>query len=40
MDKKIKNVKKSMDKKMNNLVKEDIKRDAKCDMAMKKKKGK
>jgi len=38
VDKKIKKVKKSMDKKMNALVKEDIPRDKKikkCDMEMK-----
>lgn len=40
MDKKIKAVKRDMDKKLNALVKEDIPRDAKlkkCDKAMKKK---
>jgi len=37
MDKKIKAVKEANDKKMNKLVKEDIKRDKKCDAAMKKK---
>lgn len=41
MDKKIKSVKSSLDKKMNHLVKEDIKRDKKCEhdhkMAKKKK---
>ena len=31
MDKKIKNVKKSLDKKMDTLVKEDVKRDKACD---------
>lgn len=40
MDKAIKNVKKSVDKKMNNLVKMDVKRDKKCDNAMKAKKKK
>ena len=38
MDKAIKKVKKSVDKKMNTLVKMDVKRDKKCNMAMKKKK--
>jgi len=38
MDQKIKEVKKSNDKKMDRLVKMDKKRDKKCDMAMKKKK--
>lgn len=41
MDKEIKGVKKTIDKKMNKLVKDDIKRDKKCDysekMAKKKK---
>lgn len=41
MDKKIKAVKKNIDKKMDNLVREDIKRDKKCEhdhkMAKKKK---
>jgi hypothetical protein len=42
VDKKIKAVKEANDKKMNKLVKEDVKRDKKCDaaMMMKKKKGK
>ncbi len=40
MDKAIKNVKKTVDKKMNNLVKMDVKRDKKCDAAMKAKKKK
>ncbi len=40
MDKKIKAVKKDNDKKMDKLVKEDVKRDKKCDMAMMKKKSK
>ena len=38
MDKKIKAAKKTIDKKMDNLVKADIKRDKKCDMKMPKKK--
>lgn len=40
MDKQIKKAKSSMDKKMNHLLKEDIKRDKKCDEKdmMKKKK--
>ncbi len=41
MDKKIKDVKASNDKKMDKLVKEDVKRDKACDMKMmKKNKGK
>lgn len=38
MDKKIKAVKKKNDVQMDKLVKEDIKRDKKCDQAMMKKK--
>jgi len=37
MDKQIKKVKKSMDSKMDKLVKQDMKRDKACDMKMKKK---
>ncbi len=40
MDKEIKGVKKSIDKKMNKLVKDDVKRDKKCDMAQMKAKKK
>lgn len=40
MDKKIKAVKSANDKKMDKLVKEDIKRDKACDSKMMKKKGK
>lgn len=38
MDKAIKAVKKTMDTKMDKLVKQDVKRDKACDMKMKKKK--
>lgn len=38
MDKAIKKVKSNIDKKMNNLVKMDVKRDKACDKAMDKKK--
>jgi len=38
MDKAIKSAKKSIGKKMDKLVKQDVKRDKACDMPMKKKK--